>query len=463
MTQSGNIIKPLTPHEGVESNSPSKTRSKWLKRASMSPFVLLVLMLIFVDVTVLVWRSIDSKNQFQQNLRNMAIRNAIETHKKPDVLVVGDSLIFSALYYADFETKLVKQDEYDFTYLDARLFSKMLSELYKKQTDVLNLSIPGGTPTDAHLLLSEMIAQGKAPKLLMYGLSPRAMADNLVPNSGAIGGKLVLNVTPPRKDQPTLSDNIDQSIRTLSDTNAVANVLHEYGQLGDSPTMVQLRDFYVGTLWQYYHDRGKVQSELSARTTQLLKPKSVKDAVKDNASSETKTSSNGPASMPTTSATTATNGKPLKTGVKSKKVAPDAMWRQFNPERFVNDLANYEQRYNPPNFKKFDKQADALSKIAELCRVNNVHFLIVNMPITKANKSLITPKFHASYIKKLNDLANGNGGTAVSGVTFIDMSRPEEFTKESFIDSVHLNSLGAQKFEDSLVSTMTKFIDARKP
>lgn len=406
--------------------------------------MLLVVMLIVVDVAVLAWRSADSKNLFQQNPRIMAIRNAIETHKKPDVIVLGDSLIFSALYFADQESKLANPDEYDQTYLDARLLSKLLSKQYnRKQTDVLNLSVPGGTPTDACLLLSEMIAQGKAPKMLIYGLAPRAMADNQVPSAGAIGGRLVLNVTPPHKEQPTLSDYIDQSIRKLSETDAVRNILREYGQLGDSPSEVQLRDFYVGTLWQYYHDRGKVQSEISARATQVLKP----------------ITSTG--SVPAGEAEAKASNGPLTTaGLREKKEEP--MWRRFNPERYERDLANYDQRYNPPNFKKFNKQADSLSKLAQLCRTNKVHLLIVNMPLTNANKSLIKPQFYSAYIKKLNDLATGNGGTATSGVTFIDMSRPEEFPQESFLDSVHLNSTGAQKFEDSLVSTIKRLIDEKQ-
>lgn len=62
----------------------------------------------------------------------------------------------------------------------------------------------------------------------------------------------------------------------------------------------------------------------------------------------------------------------------------------------------------------------------------------------------------------MNAIANGNGSTAKSGVTFIDMSRSDEFRQEYFLDSVHLNTVGAKKFEYSLVSTMTKHIDASK-
>lgn len=453
MTQPGTLAKPSIPDNEVVSNAPLKVKPHWWKRALTSPFVLLILMLIIVDVAVLAWRSADSKILFQQNPRITAIRNAIETHKKPDVMVAGDSLIFSALYFADQETKLANPDEYDQTYLDARLLSKLLSKQYnRKQTDVLNLSVPGGTPTDACLLLNEIIAQGKAPKLLMYGLAPRAMADNQVPGAGAIGGKLVLNVTPPHKEQPGLSDYIDQSIRKLSETDAVRNILREFGQLGDSPSEVQLRDFYVGTLWQYYHDRGKVRSELSSRATQVLKPATVKDTSEGNASGGAATVINAEAK--------ASSGALPADGKKGQKEEP--MWRHFNPERFERDLANYNQRYNPPNFKKFNKQADALSKLAQLCLANNVHLLIVNMPLSEANRSLIKPEFYSAYIKKLNDLATGNGGTAQSGITFIDMSRPEEFPQEMFLDSVHLNSIGAQKFEDSLVSAMKQLIDKSK-
>lgn len=432
---------PPTVDTRVKPSTTSKeAKPSAFKRAFMSPFVLLVLMLIVVDVAVLTIRSFDSKNQFQQNPRITAIRKAIETGEKPDVLVLGDSLIYSALYFADFDAGMVKPKENDFTYLDARLFSKLLNEQYKNENDVLNLSVPGGSPTDAHLLLKEMIAQGKAPKLALYGVSPRAMADNLVPNAGAIGGKLVLNVTPTCKTSPTWNDSVEHYVRRLSDIDAVANALREYGQLGDAPSVVKLRDFWVGTFWQYYHDRTKIQTQLSDISTRTLKPSLVKPSAPQN-------DSNG-------SATAAANAPPTAVLNGKKKKVP--IWRKFNPERFAGDIENYKVRYNPPNFKKFDKQSEELAQLARLCVENDVQLLIVNMPITKANKSLIAPDLYQAYINKLNALGDERG------ITFIDMSSSEEFTKESFIDSVHLNSIGAQKFEHSLVSSMTKFIDLSK-
>lgn len=394
-----------------------------------SPFLLLVVLLIAVDGVVVYLQSLDKKNQFQQNTRLLAIRSAIEGNRKPDVFVLGDSLIYSALFFADSSQGFVADQSQAFTYLEAQYLSQELKDKLGKKVDVLNLSMPGSNPTDAYLILSELEARGKLPKLVLYGASPRGMADNLVPTAGAIGGKLALNVEPSGDAAEGIQGAIARVVHNISDWDPVANKIREYGQLGDSAGPDKIRDFYTGIVWNYFHDRAKVRSQLEVATLQAFgrKVDPTRLALNEVCAPE-----------------------PPKRPKGNKKKAGPRKFYQVPPEVFERDLNNYRVRYNPPNFSKLEKQSEQLEKIADLLKKHDTHFFVVSMPVSPDNKDLIPDELLAEYKKCLNQLATRDG------VTVLDLLSTAEFKKPSFLDSAHLNGDGAVRLDHKLVSSMDR-------
>ncbi len=404
-------------------------KTKWverLKRVSRSPFCLLIVMLLLVDSGMCYWHSRDKATQFQQHPRLVAIRGAIEGERKPDIVLLGDSLIHSALFSADANLGLIKDKRQNLTYIEARFVQQLVSQKVGKsrELDLLNLSVPGAGPTDAYLILSELKNHDKLPKLVVYGLSPRALIDNLCPAGGAIGGKYALSVAPMEKENPSFFDQIDSLQREVSIWEPVANAIREYGQLGDSPTNDQLHNYYVGLGWHYFHDRSKVYDQLNQLTLSAFNRKKPEAVVASAAPNMTLTTP------------------------KKKRGVTERAKMHVHRANFERDLVNYYARYNPPNFNKLERQSKMLDKCAQLVEENGGHLLIVNMPITEENKRLIDPKMFLSYQKKLKQLST------TLGVTTLDFWGTKDFTAEDFLDSVHLNGKGAKMFDRKLTSSI---------
>jgi hypothetical protein len=416
-----------TPREADKKLNP-------VKRFLSSPFLLLVVLLLVVDGAVVYLQSLDKQNQFQQNPRLLAIRSAIEGARKPDVIVLGDSLIYSALFFADANAGLVADKKQHFTYLEARYLSRLLKEKFGMDVDVLNLSMPAANPTDAYLILSELEERGKLPKLVIYGASPRAMCDNLVPSAGAIGGKLALNVAPSGQAASGGRGVVARAVRDISNIDVVANKIREYGQLGDTPEPAKVRDFYTGAIWSYFHDRGKVRACVEDVALNALGRKPRKDSVAIAQVCAPEVS--GPS--------------------KRQAKAPSGIAFQVAPESFQRDLNNYRVRYNPPNFSKLEKQSAKLDKIAELLGRNNSHFLIVSMPLSAENKNLISDELMAAYQSKLSQLDTSNSVTLLDSVTVLDLLSTADFEKAAFLDSAHLNGYGATRLDHKLASVMRR-------
>ncbi|MBX9696041.1 MAG: hypothetical protein K2Z81_26880 [Cyanobacteria bacterium] len=405
------------------------SKTKWverLRRFCGSPFCLLIVLLLLVDSGMCYWQSRDKATQCQLNPRLVAIRGVIEGERKPDIVLLGDSLIHSALYSADANLGLMKDKKQSLTYLETRFVQQLVSKKVGRShnVDLLNLSIPGAGPTDAYLILSELKSHDKLPKLVVYGLSPRALIDNLCPTGGAIGGKFAFSVAPKEKDNPSFFDQIDSLQRKLCRWEPVANAIREYGQLGDSPTNDQLRNYYVGLGWHYFHDRSKVYDQLNQLTLCAFnrrKPESV---------------------VASAAPDTILAPKKRKRGVAGKEKM------HVDKAAFERELDNYNARYNPPNFKKLERQSEMLEKCAQLVEENDGHLLIVNMPITEENKRLIDRKMFFSYQKELKTLST------TDGVTTLDLWGAKDFTPEDFLDSVHLNGEGAKMFDRKLTSSI---------
>jgi len=406
----------------------SETRQSVIKRFFKSPFLLLVVLLVAVDLVVIYFQSLDKQNQFQQNPRLLAIRSAIEGSRKPDVIVLGDSLIYSALFFADASAGLVADKKQHFTYLEARYLSQLLEEKFGKEVDVLNLSMPAANPTDAYLILSELEARNKLPKLVLYGASPRAMVDNLVPSAGAIGGKLALNVSPAGHAAEGFPGLVARTVRDISNLDPVANKIREYGQLGDAPGPAKVRDFYTGAVWSYFHDRAKVRTQFENQSLKALGRGGDKTKV----------------AIAEVCAPEVAHQQPKKSKKKDNRAF------QVAPESFQRDLNNYRVRYNPPNYSKLDKQSEQLEKVAELLKRHDSHFLVVSMPLSAENKELISDELMDAYNSKLQRLATRGG------VTILDLLSSQDFEKATFLDSAHLNGDGATRLDHKLVSTMNK-------
>lgn len=113
--------------------------------------------------------------------------------------------------------------------------------------------------------------------------------------------------------------------------------------------------------------------------------------------------------------------------------------------KLAADLKAYKGIYNPPHMAMLSEQTKDLERMLAVARQNNVRVVLVNMPLTQQNISMLEPAARATYERNISSLANQYGAL------FLDANKTEvAYTEADFEDSCHLNGPGGKKFFDSL-------------
>jgi hypothetical protein len=108
--------------------------------------------------------------------------------------------------------------------------------------------------------------------------------------------------------------------------------------------------------------------------------------------------------------------------------------------QFEDNSKEYTARYNPFKAKLFDMQLGYLDKFLALAKQLGIKVLLVNMPLTQDNLSLIPAGKYQLYLDSVRKAATANGAA------FIDYNDGQTFTHEYFNDMVHLNGYGSRRF-----------------
>jgi hypothetical protein len=108
--------------------------------------------------------------------------------------------------------------------------------------------------------------------------------------------------------------------------------------------------------------------------------------------------------------------------------------------QFEDNSKEYISRYNPFKDKLFNLQSGYLDKFLMLAHGLGIKVLLVNMPLTRDNMSLIPAGKYQLYLQTVKDLAQR------SQANFVDFNDGKQFTHEFFNDPVHLNGYGSQRF-----------------
>ena len=398
------------------------TINKISQRLINSPaFTILILVLILNMAFFSIPR--DGEKNFADDFSRLnVIKKFIENGQKPDIVLVGSSLVLWSSYYPDWKLKLGPNGTDLMTYLESRYFSRQLENRLNKKMTVNNLSYLAATPKDVLLILEGLIDHEKDPKLLIYGIAPRSMADNCTPIAGAIGGKFTLNL------EPKHEINIFTQCKTrfLSNRHLKA-LIRDYTFLGHSPTLEQTVDLLVSKIFKPYAMRAEMKEGLTHSANIALGRKVHTNNTKS------------------TSYTSHAEQDPHSKNNMAVSVAPSKD-KHTSPEKLEKDLIQYRARYNPPNFQKFEENLVSLEKLFKLCNRKNIHLILVEMPLTDENKGLIPDSLSCRYHTDLEKLRTKYN------ISYIDLS--QGFLVSDFLDSAHLNGSGGKKFQERLAKSI---------
>lgn len=350
---------------------------------------------------------------------------------EPDVLVMGSSLpmmtiaMWDAEYAKSLDTSKLENIR---VYTGAIYLEELLQKKYGTKFQVYNLTSVGAMASDAALVLEKSLKCGKHPKAIIYGIGPRTFQDNTYPEFTPIAEVLT-------------------KWRTFDDLR------------NSELSFDEKRDVFFSQVWNYYREKSDyksffvnyachklnraptlyaAQQRIAARDALQKKDSNIEPTANESVSAESPDLCVGTADY-----------KPQSGQLEIQK--PISPHVHPEPEKLKADLALYNVRYNPPNLKRFSKELAHLDDFISLCQKEKIKLLIVNMPITSQNKSLLKDDLYELYLKEISKLASKS-----TIASLIDLNDGKTCTLSDFTDSVHCNAVGGKKVQDRLVGTLDK-------
>ncbi len=326
------------------------------------------------------------------------INDFLKQEKCPELVFLGSSLV------------LVPLDGVDADYLNRRVdgsqhhhsafFEKKLSEKTGINFKSFNFALPGEMPSDAYLIVNNLFKGNKTPNLIVYGVGPRDFLDNMLPSPSA---------TDPYR-----------YVSRFDDQSKTADLA--------MPELFDRLNFELGKLSYFYGAR----EDLSAVALRTL------DSFINSA-----------LPLPAqTSALSFDDRHHLLPDFRPCEMLKGQAW--FRPSTaadhavFVDNLAEYKKRYAKMKWDTYICQMRFFANMIDRANERGIKVVIVTMPITELNRSLLSPLAWNAYRSGVIGMAKRKGATVV------DFSNSNEFTQADFGDTVHLHSGGGKKLLELL-------------
>jgi hypothetical protein len=331
-----------------------------------------------------------------------AIKDFVERPHAPNIVFLGSSLM------------LVPLDGVDADYLKQRIDgsqhhqSLYFEDAFRAKTGVqastFNFALPGEMPSDAYMITNFLLRDQKKPEVLVYGVGPRDFMDNLLPSPSA---------TDPYKFLSRFGDVSTDASRLMPEWTDRMNyelgrAIYLYGRrfdLSDKATQLAQHNF------ERYMPAPPDGRQIGADERRLLVP----------------------------------DYRPFELGKNQ------AFFRPTTPEErkhFADNLAEYRKRYKKLKWDTFLTQMKFLEDTLAIAKERGIHPVVVAMPITDLNRSLLSDFNWEAYRNALRGVA------ASTGASFIDFSESSAFSLADFGDTVHLHSGGGKRLMDLIVERL---------
>ncbi len=337
----------------------------------------------------------------EHNWASWAFQDFLTVREKPQVVFLGSSLV------------LVPVAGVDANFLNRRLdgsqhhrsfyFEQRFKEATGAPVRTFNLALPGEMPSDAYLMTDFLLDGEKKPDILIYGVGPRDFMDNILPS-------------------PASTDAF-HSLARLGDVSRLLDRV--------MPEWTDKLNFKLGRTFYLYgkkEDLSVAASRLSSSVLARLAPV-----------------------PPGKSAFTVEQRRQLMPLYHPCELtAGDAFFRPSRSEQSIDNLAEYRKRYATVRWDTFATQMRFFTELLDVARQREIHVVVVSMPVTDINRSLIADYAWLAYRQSVHVLAT------LKGATFIDLQGSGAFKTADFMDTVHLHSGGGKKMLDIIVDTLAQ-------
>jgi hypothetical protein len=323
--------------------------------------------------------------------------------KAPDVVLLGSSLVTAPVMQADAilaNQPISRFSQRNCEFLEAALAKKLDSHDPSTSPKIFCLAVGGEMVSDAYLIVKHVL-DNKTPSAIIYGIAPRDFQDNIMPGV-----------------QSSETFHVLARVNDLPDLFQTANLTWE------QKTNIFLER--VWGLWRYHAD---IKTYLTLRAKKLLE--ACLPWVMFDKYGET------------------LELKPRKRGqFPEEAIGVLQAFPNVAVEHTSAEAARFEyiRRYNPPNQKMIDAEFEYLQKLLALCSQRGTPVLLINMPLSQFNKSLMPKEFYTAYLNRLGSLSKAYDAE------FVDLNKNPWDAEANFADTVHLSPAVSQKFLDQVAA-----------
>lgn len=337
-------------------------------------FVAFIALNIGFSIPILISLSSGARNEGVDRCCDTAFKQLTQATVRPDIVLMGSSLMMSAIWGYDSATYKNVGDF--FAYHRSQGLETALAKRGLKNLAIVNLALPGAMISDGFLIANKLLDGPNAPGMIVYGIAPRDFMDDFLTGDTR---------TP-----------IFERLLTVSDIPSLGDLY--------LPTWSDKMDFVTAHLFYFYGRRWNCQQKVEHFW---------QDAVVSKVAS--------------------------KQNISETPSAPKFDLLGDRTKLWATSIAEYRARYRHFNEEQFKKQIDFLSRFLAAEHKRGTRVLLVNMPLTQANRELMPEGVYAKYLLALNTTAKH------CNVTVLDPQIKERFADADFFDTAHLNGSGGAK------------------
>ncbi|MBX9571386.1 MAG: hypothetical protein K2X77_20995 [Candidatus Obscuribacterales bacterium] len=336
------------------------------------------------------------------------IKDYLNSKQRPNIVFLGSSLM------------LVPLDGVDADYLGKRVdgsqhhhsvyFEDKLKEKTGLSLKTFTFALPGEMPSDAYLIVNNLLKGKNKPDMIVYGVGPRDFLDNMLPSPAA---------TDP--------------FRYLSRFGKIDQIADRV-----SPEFFPRLDYELGKVSYFWQKRADISQTAEQAATSLI---------------------NAMVPLPVDGyPTTFDERRLLMPDFRPCEVPRGAAF--FRPttaaerNNFVDNLAEYKKRYATMKWDTYISQMRFFADALDVAHAQGIKAVVVAMPITDLNRQLLSNLSWDAYRKGVLAMAKRKGASV------IDLSESKDFNRSDFGDTVHLHSGGGKKFFDVVIDQLAKNEDA---
>ena len=326
----------------------------------------------------------------------------------PDILLFGSSLMLAAVNEGDAThyKKLVDTATHHYS----SYLADLLKNRYGYPISNYCFAIGGQMASDVYAIAANFVSEKYKPRLIVWGIAPRDLIDAAFPGAitsdtarymNKIAGKDIVG-----EEHKTFNSLIDQSLRRGIFIYRVRD--NFLSILKQTVRILQVQQ----AMWITSLERGNLEKIVPppGRQKMLRELMNPRDGTMGDI-----------------------------------EVGEWLIGANAEPSKTLKDnTGEYLVRYNPFKPKTFAAQRGYLEKFLQQQKQVGVKVLLVNMPLTGVNMSLLPATTYDTYLYTVRSLAKKYNAD------ILDLNGDSRFNQSDFFDTAHLNGLGSQKFIEVL-------------